>query len=1165
MLVLFFGLMCGFSQAVTAQTYIVTATTIRNNQLADGVSNDTVEVLVTYASGPMAGQPADGILVNYTLLGASAGQSDPTALTVYGDGIVLIPVNETISGPQSVTVKVIGGSPASQIVLMNFVSGLPDQSTSYLVATTTPQPADNSSKDVVTAYVYDQFGNPVADGTVVTFSIEAGTATMTTTGVTTGGVAVADFISSTVGAVQVQAQVTGTSGPFYIDAQGTEGTASPVNFVTIQFTTPPPSQATSYIVATVTPMPADGSQDVVEAVVNQANGQPVADGTVITFSISPTTGTTITTTGVTSGGIVYAYFTSTVVGTFNVQAQATGSSGVFFIDAQGTQGTPTPVNYVPIVFTTPLPDPAFSSIVAVVTPVSADGLEQDVVTATIYNTAGQLEGAGIPVTFTYPAGSAASTVIMTTTGVTNAQGVATAYFTNIVVGTVDVQASLTVNGVTSFIPWANNSALNVVQIAFVPTGVDPALSYITVTVNQSPADGSTQDIIEAVLLDSLGRAITTPTTVTFPAASSTATIQGTTTPSADNTAQAAYVSNTAGSMAITATVTVGGVVYSLVDQTQPSNSFVTIIFTPLPPDPALSSIIAVVTPVSADGLEQDVVTATIYNTAGQLVGAGVPVTFTYPAGSAASTVIMTTTGVTNAQGVATAYFTNTVVGTVDVQAQITVGGVTSFIPWAVNSALNVAQVAFVQTGVDPALSYITVIQNQSPADNSTPDIVEVFLFDSSGNAITTPTQVTFSVPSTTTATSTTTPSAANTAQVTYISPTVGLDPVTATVTIGGVTYYLPSQANLSNPYVNSSSSNYVTIQFVTSAPVTGPPGGPGGGSSGGGGSTPPGGGSTGSNPSNPSGPGQGYTYVVMTWNDMEADGIQADTATAYITDAYLHPIPNTWVIFTFTPGGSANSGAALQPGNATIIDSVQTNSNGFAAIGITDTVVGTAWVDAWIRGANGVLEEIDGDSVLANFTPAPDVHNPQTQLITIVYEALADGVSRTAVEAHVVDYAGQPIVGASVQFTIDSGTAQIVGSQPVITDANGNAVIYLTSTTAGNVLVTATVGGKAIIYGSPARVYFAPINIYVPRVFSPNGDGVNDVLKPILVGIATFQYFTVYNRWGNIIFQTTDPNQGWDGTFKGVPQPVETYLWIAAGIDENGKTIVQKGMTSLVR
>jgi gliding motility-associated-like protein len=164
-----------------------------------------------------------------------------------------------------------------------------------------------------------------------------------------------------------------------------------------------------------------------------------------------------------------------------------------------------------------------------------------------------------------------------------------------------------------------------------------------------------------------------------------------------------------------------------------------------------------------------------------------------------------------------------------------------------------------------------------------------------------------------------------------------------------------------------------------------------------------------------------------------------------------------------------------------------------------------------------------------------------------------------------VDINGNPMSNQPVTFSIDSGSAQIVTAQPVYTDNNGDAFIYLTSTKPGYALVTATVDGLPIDYGSPARVYFAPINIYVPRVFTPNGDGVNDVLKPILVGIETFQYFTVYNRWGNIVYQTTDPNQGWDGTMKGVPQPVETYLWIAAGVDTNGKTIVQKGMTSLVR
>jgi gliding motility-associated-like protein len=186
-------------------------------------------------------------------------------------------------------------------------------------------------------------------------------------------------------------------------------------------------------------------------------------------------------------------------------------------------------------------------------------------------------------------------------------------------------------------------------------------------------------------------------------------------------------------------------------------------------------------------------------------------------------------------------------------------------------------------------------------------------------------------------------------------------------------------------------------------------------------------------------------------------------------------------------------------------------------------------------------------------------------LIVIVYEALADGHSTTEVKAHIVDATGQPVADANVVFAIDSGNAQIITPGPYTTDANGDVIIQLTSSTPGNVYVTATVGGKAIIFGSPAKTQFAAINIYVPRVFTPNGDGTNDVLRPILVGISTFHYFSVYNRWGNLIFTTQDPNQGWDGTFKGVAQPVETYLWIAEGIDLNGKKIVAKGMTSLVR
>jgi gliding motility-associated-like protein/uncharacterized repeat protein (TIGR01451 family) len=90
-------------------------------------------------------------------------------------------------------------------------------------------------------------------------------------------------------------------------------------------------------------------------------------------------------------------------------------------------------------------------------------------------------------------------------------------------------------------------------------------------------------------------------------------------------------------------------------------------------------------------------------------------------------------------------------------------------------------------------------------------------------------------------------------------------------------------------------------------------------------------------------------------------------------------------------------------------------------------------------------------------------------------------------------------------------------------------------------------------------------DIYTPDIFTPNDDKINDVIKPSIPGIRKFICFKVYNRWGNLIFYTTDPNKGWDGKYKGANQPAETYMWIVEGFDSNGKKINKSGMLSLMR
>jgi gliding motility-associated-like protein len=96
-------------------------------------------------------------------------------------------------------------------------------------------------------------------------------------------------------------------------------------------------------------------------------------------------------------------------------------------------------------------------------------------------------------------------------------------------------------------------------------------------------------------------------------------------------------------------------------------------------------------------------------------------------------------------------------------------------------------------------------------------------------------------------------------------------------------------------------------------------------------------------------------------------------------------------------------------------------------------------------------------------------------------------------------------------------------------------------------------------------VFITQPKVFVPSAFTPNGDGRNDQLRPIAVGITHIDYFRVYNRWGELVFSTTTNGKGWDGTVNGKPQQTNTYAWIVQAIDYTGKTFFQKGTVTLIR
>ncbi len=88
---------------------------------------------------------------------------------------------------------------------------------------------------------------------------------------------------------------------------------------------------------------------------------------------------------------------------------------------------------------------------------------------------------------------------------------------------------------------------------------------------------------------------------------------------------------------------------------------------------------------------------------------------------------------------------------------------------------------------------------------------------------------------------------------------------------------------------------------------------------------------------------------------------------------------------------------------------------------------------------------------------------------------------------------------------------------------------------------------------------------YLPTAFTPNGDGLNDVVKPYLVGMKSLKSFSIFNRWGNLVFYTTKYGEGWDGKYKGITQNAGVYVWILEFIDDRDKKISEKGTLTIVR
>lgn len=171
----------------------------------------------------------------------------------------------------------------------------------------------------------------------------------------------------------------------------------------------------------------------------------------------------------------------------------------------------------------------------------------------------------------------------------------------------------------------------------------------------------------------------------------------------------------------------------------------------------------------------------------------------------------------------------------------------------------------------------------------------------------------------------------------------------------------------------------------------------------------------------------------------------------------------------------------------------------------------------------------------------------------------------------IVPFAGNDtlvVVGQPVQFNATGGTSYEWIPATALDNPNIQNPIGIYGPETDSITYTVRVFNDAGCYDSAfikVTVFKTVPSVFVPTAFSPNGDGLNDELRPVAVGIQRINYLRIYNRWGQMVFSTTTNGAGWDGRISGTPQGSNVFVWMLSAVDYLGNTITDKGTVTLVR
>lgn len=322
--------------------------------------------------------------------------------------------------------------------------------------------------------------------------------------------------------------------------------------------------------------------------------------------------------------------------------------------------------------------------------------------------------------------------------------------------------------------------------------------------------------------------------------------------------------------------------------------------------------------------------------------------------------------------------------------------------------------------------------------------------------------------------------------------------------------------------------------------------------------------------------------------------LPADTTICKTDSLEIVPSTNALYFIWSPPGGLSNTSVATPKaapltnttydllasvGKCTATDAININVVPYPSANAGNDVSicfgKTAQLNANIEGSAFTWSPPEG---LVNPNSLTTVAGPQSTMHYVLSVTDTKGCPKPVTDTVVVNVVPKVIAFAG-------NDTMIVRQQPLQLDAKGGTnyewtpSYNLSNPLIANPIAIFTDGPDTLTYsvkvstpeGCFSRdsikiyVFNTKPEIFVPNAFTPNSDGLNDVFRATVAGMKQFYYMRIYNRWGQLLFNTGTPNKGWDGTFNGDKQPSGAYVYAIQGIDYNNNIYFKKGTFVLIR